>query len=94
MTDVTVVEKGEGGFAEENLLMTITDGYTYTTKLSKILGVHVTYTDEVAVSGGTAIISLPGYSTSGRTITFTTGHDSDLTSCSGGTAFVTIKGRL
>lgn len=73
----------DGYLAEENVLVTVANGGTFTTKLSTIECVQITY----AESSGTAV---PYASVSGRTITFgvegANAVDAD--------AYVTIKGRL
>jgi len=68
--------------AEECVQLHVVNGHTYVSKLSEVKGANIT---PVASPGGTANF---GYSVSGRTLTWVTNL------ATGGTAFVTIRGRL
>lgn len=83
MAAATVTNKLEGVLAEDNVVLTISDGETYTTKLSSILGVQFSFNEDMG-----ALAVVPGVAISGRTITF---H------CTGVTdklVMMTVKGRV
>jgi hypothetical protein len=62
MTAVTVNERFETAPAHEYVVLSITEAYTYVSKLSKVFGVNMTRAEDND--------SYLNYSVSGRTITF------------------------
>jgi len=80
MAAATVTEVLEGVSAEENVVLTVTDGETYTSKLSSIVGVQATGQEDVDAHLNCTI--------SGRTITINYAGQTDKK------VFLTIKGRL
>lgn len=82
MADATVTSRFEGVLAEENVILTVSDGETFTTKLSSIALVQCTYNDNDASTNAIT------YTVSGRVVTF------HVASLSDKKIAVTIKGRL
>jgi hypothetical protein len=80
MAAATITTQLGGKLAEDNVLVTLTSGETYTTKLSSIEGVHVTINE-----AGTANVYC---AVSGREITVTT-----LPALTDKKMFITVRGR-
>jgi hypothetical protein len=68
MTAVTVNNKYDGVMAHEYLNLTVTDGYTYTTGLSKPYGLTYSFAESDAEMAGSAVNF--DWTLSGRTFTF------------------------
>ena len=84
MTAATVTTRIDGPvLAEENVILTVSDGETFVSKLSKPLVVQITSSEDMASETNSA-----SYSISGRTITIYADGVSDKLMA------LTIKGRL
>jgi len=81
MTAATVTNRASGKLAEDNVVLTWTNGETYTTKLSSIFGVQATF-NEAAAGSATPICVI-----SGRTITLTSANVTDKL------VFLTVRGK-
>ena len=82
MTAATVTTSQTELLATEHVMLTVSDAETYTSKLSKVIGVDFSFNEDMG-----ALAVVPGFAISGRTITF---H------CTGVTdklVFVTLYGR-
>ena len=64
MTEATVTSRHPELLAEENVILTVTDGETFVSKLSKPILCHITSAEDMGAETNSA-----SYSISGRTIT-------------------------
>jgi hypothetical protein len=85
MTAATVTTKCEGGVAQDSVMLTVTDGETYTSRLGKIYGVQCTWNEDLTETAGSAYPLNAAFS--GRTVTF---HCDGITDKK---VFVTVFGR-
>ena len=83
MTAATVTTRFEGHLAEENVNLTVTDGETFVSALSKPLFCHITSSEDMGSETNSA-----SYSISGRTITIYADGVTDKLMA------VTVRGRL
>ena len=83
MTAATVTLKTTEKLAEDNVVLTVSDGETYVTRLSSIFGVHSSYNEDL--TGQTTALQTAH---SGRTITIHALGVSDKK------VFLTVRGKL
>jgi len=89
MTAATITDRPSQLLAEENVLLTVSDGETFTTKLSSVLNVQCTWGEDMSQTGGSAGTAYPiDVAVSGRVITFQVNGVTDKK------LYVTVKGRL
>ena len=87
MTAATITTKVTQLLAEDNVVLTASDGETYVTRLSSVVGAHVSVNEDV--NGlATATMIRPSVAISGRTITI---HADGLTDKK---VFLTVRGYL
>lgn len=82
MTAATITHEPDGLLAKDHVLLTLSDGETYVSKLSKVYGAVATWNEDIA-----AATAQPTIAISGRTLTFTAGLITDKK------IFVTCYGR-
>ena len=83
MTAATVTTKPEGVLAEDVVVLTATDGETYTSRLGKIYGVSATFNEDLGATAYPLYVAV-----SGRTVTIHAEGVTDKKVC------LIIKGRL
>jgi len=70
MTAATITAHPETPLSEDVALITVSDGETYTTKLSSVLGISYSWGEDMSETGGAAGTVYPvAFGVSGRTIT-------------------------